>query len=296
MDPSSQGQVSSEEALRQIRRALEDLVLFEGRQFIMPQDLPVAAEQPVSASGSGALASALAEPMPTESVATSSQAPPTQMPPPPPSPEAAVGEAAVEPAVPGERPVSDVTDRPVSLEAYREQICECTQCGLAETRNRFVFGAGNPDADILFVGEAPGADEDRMGEPFVGAAGQLLTKIIQAMGLQREDVYICNVLKCRPPGNRDPEPHEVASCEPYLKEQIGLVKPKVICCLGRFASQALLRSQSSLSRLRGTQHEYEGISLVVTYHPAALLRNVAYKKDTWEDVKWVRRLYDGVQL
>ncbi|MBT3345051.1 MAG: uracil-DNA glycosylase [Gemmatimonadetes bacterium] len=185
---------------------------------------------------------------------------------------------------------------PVSLAAFHEKICECTQCGLAETRNRFVFGAGNPDADILFVGEAPGADEDRMGEPFVGAAGQLLTKIIQAMGLQREDVFICNVLKCRPPGNRDPEPNEVASCEPYLKEQIRLVKPKVICCLGKFASQALLRSQSSLSRMRGQQHEYEGIPLVVTYHPAALLRNAAYKRDAWEDVKWVRRLYDGVQL
>jgi len=159
-----------------------------------------------------------------------------------------------------------------------------------------VFGSGDPKADILFVGEAPGADEDRAGEPFVGAAGQLLTKIIEAMGMKREDVFICNVLKCRPPNNRDPLPEEVASCEPYLKEQIRMVAPKVICCLGKFASQALLRSQSSLSRMRGQQHEYEGIPLVVTYHPAALLRNAAYKRDTWEDVKWVRRIYDGVEL
>ena len=181
-------------------------------------------------------------------------------------------------------------------EGFRQQICECTKCELGHTRNHFVFGAGRADADILFVGEAPGADEDRQGEPFVGAAGQLLTKIIEAMGLRREDVFICNLLKCRPPNNRDPLPEEVASCEPYLKEQIRLVAPKVICCLGKFASQALLRSDLSLSRMRGQQHTYEGIPLVVTYHPAALLRNASYKRDTWEDVKTVRRLFDGVEL
>ena len=148
----------------------------------------------------------------------------------------------------------------------------------------------------MFVGEAPGAEEDRRGEPFVGAAGQLLTKIIAAMGLGRADVYICNILKCRPPNNRDPQPNEIAECEPYLKRQIAIIQPKVICTLGRFAAQTLLRSSESMGRLRGQAHQYEGIPLVATYHPAALLRNPQWKRPTWEDVKKVRALYDDVVL
>mgnify|MGYP003795550007 CR=1 FL=1 len=182
------------------------------------------------------------------------------------------------------------------LEAFRQQICECVRCRLGHTRTNFVFGSGNPDADIFFVGEAPGQQEDRQGLPFVGAAGDLLTKIIGAIQLSREDVYICNVLKCRPPNNRDPQLDEVASCEPYLQRQIEIVKPRVICCMGRHAAHALLKTDTSLSRLRGKLHQYQGIPLIVTYHPAALLRNPDYKRAVWEDVKWVRRLYDGTQL
>ena len=185
---------------------------------------------------------------------------------------------------------------PVDLEEFRQKICDCTRCGLGSTRNEFVFGAGNPSAGIVFVGEAPGAEEDRRGEPFVGAAGQLLTKIIAAMGLGRADVYICNILKCRPPNNRDPQPDEIAECEPYLKRQIAIIQPKVICTLGRFAAQTLLRSSEAMGRLRGQAHQYEGIPLVATYHPAALLRNPQWKRPTWEDVKKVRALYDDVVL
>jgi|APSaa5957512622_1039677.scaffolds.fasta_scaffold66154_2 uracil-DNA glycosylase len=182
------------------------------------------------------------------------------------------------------------------LDAFRQEICDCVRCPLGHTRNQFVFGSGNATADIMFVGEAPGQEEDRQGLPFVGAAGELLTKIIGAMKLSREDVYICNVLKCRPPNNRDPQPDEVASCEPYLQRQIELVRPRVICCLGRHAAHALLKTDVSLSRLRGQLHEYQGIQLVVTYHPAALLRNAQYKRPVWEDMKWVRKLHDGTEL
>ena len=188
------------------------------------------------------------------------------------------------------------TDKGEALDAFREEICTCTHCPLGASRNQFVFGSGNPDAGIMFVGEAPGADEDRSGLPFVGAAGQLLTKIIEAMGLPREEVYICNILKCRPPGNRDPQPEEIAQCEPYLKRQIDLVQPRVLCTLGRFAAQTLLRSDLTMGRLRQSEHRYEGIPLVATYHPAALLRNPQWKRPTWEDIKKVRRLYDGVAL
>ena len=182
------------------------------------------------------------------------------------------------------------------LERFHQEICQCQACGLGQTRQRFVFGSGAADAGIMFIGEAPGADEDRQGMPFVGKAGQLLTKIIEAMQLQREDVYICNMLKCRPPNNRDPLPEEVASCEPYLRRQIEIVQPAIICTLGRIATQAVLKTTESMGRLRGTLHEYEGIPVIATYHPAALLRNPAWKRDTWEDMKWLRREYDGTRL
>ncbi len=183
-----------------------------------------------------------------------------------------------------------------TLEAFRQQICQCTRCRLGATRQNFVFGSGNSAAGIMFIGEAPGADEDRTGQPFVGKAGQLLTNIIEAMGLSRDEVYICNILKCRPPNNRDPQPDEIEQCEPYLKRQIEIVQPRVICTLGRFAAQTLLGSREAMGRLRDRQHHYEGIPLVATYHPAALLRNPQWKRPTWEDIKRVRKLYDGVEL
>lgn len=171
------------------------------------------------------------------------------------------------------------------LKIVRDDLGDCQRCKLAPTRTKLVFGVGNPDADLLFVGEAPGADEDAQGEPFVGKAGQLLTKMIEAMGYRREDVYICNVLKCRPPGNRNPEPDEVASCEPFLKRQLAAIRPKVIVALGKFAVQCLLRDESPISRLRGTFRTYEGIPLMPTFHPAYLLRDPSKKKLAWQDLK-----------
>ncbi len=173
------------------------------------------------------------------------------------------------------------------LIAIREDLGDCTRCKLSGGRKNIVFGVGNPAAALAFVGEAPGADEDASGEPFVGAAGQLLTKMIQAMGLQREDVYICNIIKCRPPGNRNPEPDEIAACEPFLKRQLASIKPKIIVCLGKFAAQCLLRSDAPISRLRGTFQSYEGIALMPTFHPAYLLRNPSAKREVWSDLQVV---------
>jgi len=174
-----------------------------------------------------------------------------------------------------------------SLEAHREAICHCQKCPLHKTRNKFVYGVGNPNADLMFVGEAPGADEDRIGEPFVGRAGQLLDKILAAMQLDRSKVYIANVLKSRPPGNRDPLPEEVEVCIPYLKEQIRLIRPKLMVALGRIAVQNLLDTKAPLGKLRGKWHEFETIPLYATYHPAALLRFPQYKRDTWNDMQVV---------
>jgi len=182
------------------------------------------------------------------------------------------------------------------LETFHEKIRGCLRCELGRTRQNFVFGSGRHDSDIMFIGEAPGEQEDRTGKPFVGAAGELLTKIIEAMNLKRDDVYICNILKCRPPNNRDPRNSEIETCEPYLVKQIELVKPRVICVLGRFAAQTLLRSNESMGRLRLTSHSFRGIPVIATYHPAALLRNPQWKRPTWEDIKKVRRLSDGVEL
>ena len=169
----------------------------------------------------------------------------------------------------------------------REELGDCKRCKLCTTRTNIVFGVGNPDADLVFVGEAPGADEDAQGEPFVGKAGQLLTKMIEAMGYARGDVYICNVLKCRPPGNRNPEPDEVAACEPFLKKQLGAIRPRMIVALGKFAVQCLLRDDSPISRLRGNFRTYEGIPLMPTFHPAYLLRDPSKKKLAWDDLKAV---------
>jgi DNA polymerase len=178
------------------------------------------------------------------------------------------------------------------LDALNSMICNCLKCPLGHTRTRFVFGVGNPKADLVLVGEAPGADEDLQGEPFVGRAGQLLNKILEAINFRREEVYICNILKCRPPNNREPQPEEIASCEPYLWKQLELLQPKLILCLGRVAAQALLKTNDSLTSLRGKVHDYRGTRLMVTYHPAALLRNPNWKRPTWEDVQKVRKLID----
>jgi uracil-DNA glycosylase len=175
----------------------------------------------------------------------------------------------------------------VSLEEVRAGIGECTRCKLHKGRHTIVFGVGNPSARLMFVGEAPGEDEDLKGEPFVGKAGQLLTKMIEAMGLSREDVYICNTVKCRPPNNRNPEPDELAACEPFLKGQLASVKPEVIVTLGKFAAQALLRDQTPITRLRGQWREYEGIPVMPTFHPAYLLRSPQEKGRVWDDLQRV---------
>jgi uracil-DNA glycosylase len=178
-----------------------------------------------------------------------------------------------------------------ALVTIRTEIGDCTRCKLhTQGRSQIVFGVGNPEADLMFVGEAPGADEDAQGIPFVGRAGQLLTKIIEAIGLKREDVYIANVIKCRPPGNRNPEQDEVETCEPFLFQQIDVIRPKVVVALGTFAARTLLRTLDPISRLRGRVFDYRGAKLVPTFHPAYLLRNPSSKREVWEDMKLVRQL------
>ena len=168
---------------------------------------------------------------------------------------------------------------------------DCTRCKLhTQGRKQVVFGVGNPDADLMFVGEAPGGDEDIQGIPFVGRAGQLLTKMIEAINLRRDDVYIANVIKCRPPGNRNPEPDEIAQCEPFLFQQIEAIQPKVIVALGSFAAKTLLRSEESISRLRGRIYDFRGAKLIPTFHPSFLLRSPDRKRDAWEDLKRARAL------
>jgi len=181
-----------------------------------------------------------------------------------------------------------------ALAAVRADIGDCTRCKLHTLgRRQIVFGVGNPNADLMFVGEAPGGDEDIQGIPFVGRAGQLLTKIIEAIELKRDDVYIANVIKCRPPQNRNPEPDEVDTCEPFLFQQIDIIKPKVVVALGKFAAQALLRTLDPISRLRGRVYEYRGAKLIPTFHPAYLLRNPSSKREVWEDMKLVRKLLNS---
>jgi len=171
-----------------------------------------------------------------------------------------------------------------------ENIHECINCPLGKTRTKFVFGSGNVSADLMVIGEAPGADEDQQGLPFVGRAGQLLTKILESIGLNRDDVYICNILKCRPPNNRKPLISETDECEPYLIKQIEFIKPRFILALGLTSANTLLKNKESMTSLRGRKHDYHGISTIVTYHPAALLRNPEWKKATWEDMKFLRSL------
>ena len=186
-------------------------------------------------------------------------------------------------------PADEKNRSAISLESLEKEVISCLRCDLHRTRTKAVFGAGNPGAKLMFVGEAPGRDEDLRGAPFVGRAGQLLTKIIESIGLRRKDVYIANVLKCRPPNNRNPFPAEILACENYLLKQIELIKPRVICALGKFAAQSLLATNEPISRLRGRFHDYRGTKLVPTYHPAYLLRNPGDKRLVWEDMKKIRK-------
>jgi DNA polymerase len=187
----------------------------------------------------------------------------------------------------------DGAETAAALGALAEVVAVCRRCRLCEGRQKTVFGAGNPDADLMFIGEGPGADEDRQGLPFVGRAGELLTRIVEAIGMTREQVYIANIVKCRPPGNRDPQPDEVAACRSYLERQIALVRPRLLVALGRIAAQTLLGNDLPIGRMRGQWFEVLGVPLMVTYHPAALLRNPALKRPTWEDMQQVRdRLQD----
>ena len=186
--------------------------------------------------------------------------------------------------------VDDLAVPSQMMNEIREDLGDCCRCKLHGGRTRLVFGVGDPMAELMFVGEAPGRDEDREGIPFVGRAGQLLTKIIAAIGLSREDVYIANVIKCRPPNNRNPEQDEVETCEPFLFQQIDVIRPKVVVALGSFAVRTLLRSDQPISRLRGQVFDYRGAKLVPTFHPAFLLRSPDRKRDVWEDMKKVRSL------
>ena len=194
---------------------------------------------------------------------------------------------------PGQSADSGVNAK-AELKRIREEIGDCTRCKLHAGRTNLVFGVGNPKADLMFVGEAPGRDEDIKGEPFVGRAGQLLTKIIEAIDLDRDDVYIANVIKCRPPQNRNPEPDEVETCEPFLFSQIDAIQPRVIVALGAFAVRTLLRDDKTpISKLRGQQYSYRGTILIPTFHPAYLLRSPDKKKYVWEDMKQVRAILRG---
>ncbi len=195
------------------------------------------------------------------------------------------------------RPARPAAGGRETLDSLRETVLRCTRCGLSKTRTKVVFGEGNPDADIMFIGEAPGRDEDLQGRPFVGRAGQLLTRILAAIDLEREDVFIGNVLKCRPPGNRDPAPDESMACMVFLEKQIEIIRPKIVCALGRIAGSLLLGRGKSLASMRGTMHTWgpEGdVKLIVTYHPAACLRNPEYKRPVWEDMQRLRDEYHAL--
>ncbi|MFB3894827.1 MAG: uracil-DNA glycosylase family protein [bacterium] len=194
--------------------------------------------------------------------------------------------------------VENISPDMISLTTIAAEIAQCIKCPLHNTRTHTVPGEGNPQAKLVFVGEAPGEDEDRQGRPFVGRAGQLLTQMIEAeksLNLKRSEVFICNVLKCRPPGNRNPQPDEIELCEPYLITQLSIIKPKLICALGTFAAQTLLRTETKISQLRGRFYEYQGIPLLPTFHPSYLLRNQTMKKEAWQDMLLIRTAYERLE-
>jgi len=247
-----------------VRAAIQQL---ESLQAAGLTHLPKAKPRPRKAA---AAASAVAPSRPSPTQPKSIQTPPTAVPP------ETVG--AKSPVAAG--------DRVAALAQVQQEVARCTLCEeLASTRTQTVFGEGSPRSRLAFLGEAPGADEDRTGRPFVGKAGQLLTRIIEACGLKREDVYIFNTLKCRPPGNRNPLPSEAANCRQYLDRQLEIIRPEFICCLGAVAAQNLLMTDTSIGRLRGRVHDFQGIKVVCTYHPAYLLRNPDAKRYTWDDMK-----------
>lgn len=218
----------------------------------------------------------------------------------PSSPDHDRGMQELPPATPIELPPGPLPDDPVErsqqLVEVARRVAGCHQCTLCRRRRKVVFGAGHPNAELMLIGEGPGAEEDRRGLPFVGAAGELLTRILQAIELEREQVYIANVVKCRPPRNRDPLPDEVAACRPFLERQIDLVRPRVIVTLGRVAAQCLLDRTDSLGRMRGRWYDVRGVATRVTYHPAALLRNRDFKRPTWEDMQLVRDRLRGLDV
>ncbi|ADO72532.1 uracil-DNA glycosylase [Stigmatella aurantiaca] len=253
---------------------------------------------------------AVAKVPPTEPVQAPSSPPRAETPPPAAPPPAAV--SASPPAIrapvtatsngmlldvpqqapryPGPLPGVVEGERP-TLDQIRRELGDCRRCKLCTGRKNIVFGVGNPRADLVFVGEGPGENEDIQGVPFVGAAGELLTKMIQAMGFSRDEIYICNVVKCRPPGNRNPEADEIAACEPFLRSQLLAIQPKVIVALGKFAAQTLLRDTTPITRLRGQWREYQGVKLMPTFHPAYLLRSPAEKRKAWEDLQQVMKIF-----
>jgi len=202
---------------------------------------------------------------------------------------AAAIEAVETDSEPPQSPLPVIQDKPAALRTIREDIGDCTRCRLHQGRKNIVFGVGSVNADLMFVGEGPGADEDEQGEPFVGRAGQLLNNMISAMGLRREDVYIANVVKCRPPGNRTPEKDECDTCSPFLMRQIAVIRPKVIVALGAVAAKNLLAMNDSMANLRGRWYDFRGAKLAVTYHPAYLLRDPRQKKETWKDLQMVMK-------
>lgn len=205
----------------------------------------------------------------------------------------AYGDGSIPDTIPDKETCPHRESARMSLDNLKKEALSCAKCDLCKTRTHVVFGSGNPEAKLMFVGEAPGMQEDLQGLPFVGRAGKLLTKIIESIGLKRKDVYIANILKCRPPDNRNPLPTEILTCEEYLTKQIELIKPAVVCALGKFAAQTLLRSQETISRLRGKFSDYRGTKLMPTFHPAYLLRNPQDKRLVWEDMKKIRKELKG---
>jgi uracil-DNA glycosylase len=266
---------------RQLRAYLEALQAW-GVQHV-PGDRAPEAQPPNPEPMASGVAASLPASESSKALTTSAASPP--LPPPPGRPPASRDLQGA--LLPQEHPSAHLSGLSlVELEAVARQ---CTLCRLHRGRTHVVFGVGNPQADLMFAGEAPGRDEDQQGEPFVGRAGQLLTRIIEAIGLKRQDVYIANVIKCRPPNNRNPEADEIAHCEPYLIRQIELVRPRLIVALGTFAAQTLLKTKLPISQLRGRFHTYQGVKLMPTFHPAFLLRNPERKRAVWEDMQAVQR-------
>ena len=250
-----------------------------GRSILKSKDAKAAEPAPLKAKPLAAVPAPLAAPrapapapVPTPIVARPAPKPPPR--------------AAPAPVAPPSAP-SAQGPQGQTLDELRRELADCPRCKLCKGRTNLVFGTGSPHAELVFVGEGPGEEEDKQGVPFVGRAGELLTKMIDAMGYSRDQVYICNVVKCRPPGNRNPEPDEIEACEPFLKAQLRMIHPKVIVAMGRFAAQTLLRDSTAISKLRGTWREYEGIALMPTFHPAYLLRSPNEKKVAWGDLQQV---------